>query len=46
MNPDNKLDEGQKVVLTCEILVNKVSKKNIVWKKDDVVITDGLSKNK
>jgi len=45
-NPDNQIKKGQSVVLTCEVLVEGVSRKDIVWLKDGKKITKGISKNK
>lgn len=46
MNPENQLKKGQKVVLTCDILVEGVAKGDIVWKKDGNKIKRGLSRDK
>ena len=46
LNPDNTAEQGQKVVLTCEINAEGVRKKDITWYKDGKKITDGVSKNK
>ena len=45
-NPDNQIKKGQSVVLTCEVLVEGVRRKDIVWLKDGKKVTEGISKNK
>ena len=45
-NPDNQIKKGQSVVLTCEVLVEGVSRKDIVWFKGGKKITKGISRNK
>jgi hypothetical protein len=46
LNPDNQLKKGQTVRLTCDVLVEGVRKKNIVWKLNGEKITDGISRNR
>jgi hypothetical protein len=46
VNPNNQLKKGQTVRLTCDVLVEGVRKKNIVWKLNGEKITDGISRNR
>lgn len=45
VNPDNELKGGQKVVLTCDVLVAGVEKGDITWLKDGKKVTKGVSKD-
>ena len=46
MNPEEKLKGGQKVVLTCNVLVSGVAKDTVTWYKDGEKITEDISKDR
>ena len=46
VNPDEKLKEGQQVVLTCSVLVAGVARSDIIWYKDGIEVTAGIPKSR